>query len=81
MNGGPSGVGVANTAGKALFWDFVGAPLNNAKIIAFEGEFAFTEGHAQELKTVALAQQVGVIFIHPLNDWFFNCVPTLQTAN
>jgi hypothetical protein len=27
--------------------------------VAFEGEFAFTEGHAQELKTIALAQQVG----------------------
>ena len=25
------------------------------KIIAFEGEFAMTEGHAQELKTQALA--------------------------
>ena len=29
------------------------------KIIAFEGEFAMTEGHAQELKTQALALQVG----------------------
>jgi len=29
------------------------------KIIALEGEFAMTEGHAQELKTAALAQQVG----------------------
>jgi len=58
VNGGPSGVGVATTAGKALFWDFVGGP-KALKIIAFEGEFAFTEGHAQELKTIALAQQVG----------------------
>ena len=29
------------------------------KVIAFEGEFAMTEGHAQELKTQALALQVG----------------------
>ena len=28
-------------------------------MIAFEGEFALTEGHAQELKTQALALQVG----------------------
>jgi hypothetical protein len=40
--------------------DFVGAPENHGpKVVAFEGEFAFTEGHAQELKTIALAQQVG----------------------
>jgi transketolase len=38
----------------------VGAPENQGpKVVAFEGEFAFTEGHAQELKTIALAQQVG----------------------
>lgn len=60
VNGGPSGVGVATSAGKAMFWDFVGAPENHGpKVVAFEGEFAFTEGHAQELKTIALAQQVG----------------------
>lgn len=58
VNGGPSGIGVATTAGKAMFWDVVGAP-DTFKVIAFEGEFAFTEGHAQELKTMALAQQVG----------------------
>lgn len=38
----------------------MGAPENHGpKVVAFEGEFAFTEGHAQELKTIALAQQVG----------------------
>ena len=58
VNGGPSGIGVSTTAGKAMFWDKVGASPN-LKVIAFEGEFAFTEGHAQELKTIALAQQVG----------------------
>ena len=58
VNGGPSGVGIASAAGKALFWDVVGAPPS-LKVIAFEGEFAMTEGHAQELKTAALAQQVG----------------------
>eukprot|EP01103_Thecamoeba_quadrilineata_P002348 TRINITY_DN12318_c0_g1_i1.p1 TRINITY_DN12318_c0_g1~~TRINITY_DN12318_c0_g1_i1.p1 ORF type:complete len:879 (+),score=193.14 TRINITY_DN12318_c0_g1_i1:60-2639(+) len=58
VNGGPSGVGVAKSVGKALFWDMAGAP-EALKVIAFEGEFAFTEGHAQELKTAALAQQVG----------------------
>src|ERR1700733_7540701 len=58
VNGGPSGIGIASAAGKAAFWDFAGA-LGSPKIIAFEGEFAMTEGHAQELKTQALALQVG----------------------
>ena len=58
VNGGPSGVGISTSAGKAMFWDAVGAD-HKLKILAFEGEFAFTEGHAQELKTAALAQQVG----------------------
>jgi transketolase len=59
VNGGPSGVGVATAAGKAAFWDIAGAPMSSPKVIAFEGEFAMTEGHAQELKTQALALQVG----------------------
>ena len=59
VNGGPSGVGVATAAGKAAFWDVAGASLAGPKIIAFEGEFAMTEGHAQELKTQALALKVG----------------------
>jgi len=58
VNGGPSGIGIATAAGKAAFWNFVGAP-SYPKVIAFEGEFAMTEGHAQELKTQALALQVG----------------------
>jgi len=58
VNGGPSGVGLATAAGKAMFWDFVGAPPS-LKVFALEGEFAMTEGHAQELKTAALSQQVG----------------------
>ena len=59
VNGGPSGIGIATAAGKAAFWDIAGASLDAPKIIAFEGEFAMTEGHAQELKTQALALQVG----------------------
>ncbi|MEP7353509.1 MAG: hypothetical protein ABI824_09795 [Acidobacteriota bacterium] len=59
VNGGPSGVGLALAAGKAAFWDVVGAPIDRPKVIAFEGEFALTEGHAQELKTQALALKVG----------------------
>ena len=60
VNGGPSGIGIATAAGKAAFWDIVGASsLNSPKVVAFEGEFALTEGHAQELKTQALALQVG----------------------
>jgi transketolase len=59
VNGGPSGVGIATAAGKAAFWDIVGAPMGTPKILALEGEFAMTEGHAQELKTQALAMQVG----------------------
>ncbi len=58
VNGGPSGVGIAAAAGKAAFWDFVGAP-SSLKVIGIEGEFAMTEGHAQELKTQALSAQVG----------------------
>ncbi|MGQ4810615.1 hypothetical protein NKDENANG_04099 [Candidatus Entotheonellaceae bacterium PAL068K] len=58
VNGGPSGIGIATAAGKAAFWNFIGAP-DSLKVLALEGEFAMTEGHAQELKTQALAQQVG----------------------
>jgi len=58
VNGGPSGIGIATAAGKAAFWDFMGAP-SSPKVIALEGEFALAEGHAQELKTQALAMQVG----------------------
>jgi transketolase len=58
VNGGPSGVGIASAAGKAAFWDFIGAP-HSLKVLGLEGEFAMTEGHAQELKTQALALQVG----------------------
>ena len=59
VNGGPSGVGLAMAAGKAAFWDVMGAPITGPKVIAFEGEFALTEGHAQELKTQALALKNG----------------------
>src|SRR2546427_174261 len=59
VNGGPSGIGIATAAGKAAFWDIVGAPMGTPKVIALEGEFAMTEGHAQELKTQAIALQVG----------------------
>ncbi len=59
VNGGPSGIGVATAAGKAAFWDMAGAAMDAPKVIAFEGEFAMTEGHAQELKTQAVALKVG----------------------
>jgi len=59
VNGGPSGIGIATAAGKAAFWDIIGAPMSGPKIIAFEGEFAMCAGHAQELKTQAMALQVG----------------------
>ena len=59
VNGGPSGVGIATAAGKAAFWDIVGAPIGSPKVFAFEGEFAMCAGHAQELKTQAIALQVG----------------------
>jgi transketolase len=59
VNGGPSGVGVATAAGKAAFWDIVGAGFDGPKVIALEGEFAMCAGHAQELKTQAIALQVG----------------------
>ena len=58
VNGGPSGIGIATAAGKAAFWDFMGAG-ESPKIVALEGEFAMTSGHSQELKTQAVAQQVG----------------------
>jgi transketolase len=59
VNGGPSGIGIATAAGKAAFWDIIGAPAGSPKVIAFEGEFAMCAGHAQELKTQAIALQVG----------------------
>jgi transketolase len=59
VNGGPSGIGIATAAGKAAFWDIVGASMDAPKIIAFEGEFAMCAGHAQELKTQAIALQTG----------------------
>jgi len=59
VNGGPSGIGLATAAGKAAFWDVVGAPVGSPKIIAFEGEFALCAGHAQEIKTQAMALKVG----------------------
>ena len=59
VNGGPSGVGIATAAGKAAFWDIVGAGAGAPKVIALEGEFAMCAGHAQELKTQAIALQVG----------------------
>ncbi|MAF53206.1 MAG: hypothetical protein CL694_09375 [Chloroflexi bacterium] len=58
VNGGPSGIGVATASGKAAFWDMVGAP-ETLKVLAIEGEFALTSGHAQEMKTQAVAQRVG----------------------
>jgi transketolase len=59
VNGGPSGVGIAAAAGKAAFWDIAGAPEGSPKVVALEGEFALCAGHAQELKTQALALKVG----------------------
>ena len=58
VNGGPSGLGVATSAGKAAFWNMAGAD-DSLKVVALEGEFAMTEGHAQELKTQAVALKVG----------------------
>jgi transketolase len=58
VNGGPSGIGIATAAGKAAFWDMMGAD-SSLKIIALEGEFALTSGHSQEFKTQAVAQRVG----------------------
>ena len=50
--------GIATAAGKAAFWDIVGAP-ESLKVLGIEGEFAMTSGHSQEMKTQAVAQQVG----------------------
>ena len=58
VNGGPSGIGIATAAGKATIWDIIGAP-ESPKVMAVEGEFAMTSGHSQEMKTQAVAQQVG----------------------
>ena len=58
VNGGPSGVGIATAAGKAAFWDMMGADPS-LKVIAIEGEFALTSGHSQEFKTQAVANRVG----------------------
>ena len=58
VNGGPSGIGISTAAGKAAFWDMMGADPS-LKIIAIEGEFALTSGHSQEFKTQAVANRVG----------------------
>ncbi len=58
VNGGPSGIGIATAAGKAAFWEIAGAG-SSPKIVGVEGEFAMTSGHSQEMKTQAVAQQVG----------------------
>ena len=55
VNGGPSGVGI-EAAGKAAFWDIVGAP-GSPKIIAFEGEFAMTVAFMQMPSSPALTVQ------------------------
>ena len=34
VNGGPSGVGLALAAGTAAFWDMIGAPVHQPKVIA-----------------------------------------------
>src|SRR5262244_2871679 len=36
VNGGPSGVGIATAAGKAAFWDILGAPMGTPKVIALQ---------------------------------------------
>ena len=59
VNGGPSGIGIATAAGKAAFWDIAGAAAGSPKVVALEGEFAMCAGHAQELKTQAIALKVG----------------------
>src|SRR2546422_6055352 len=57
VNGGPSGIGIATAAGKAAFWDVIGAPMGSPKIIAFEGEFAMASGHAHALKPQTITTQ------------------------
>ncbi len=32
VNGGPSGIGIATAAGKAAFWDMVGASMSGPKV-------------------------------------------------
>src|SRR6266436_3613983 len=45
-------------AGKAAFWNVVGAPMGTPKIIAFEGDFVMTEAPTTELKTLAITVHV-----------------------
>jgi hypothetical protein len=59
VNGGPSGVGSRRRRGRPPSGTSSARPMGTPKIIAFEGEFAMTEGHAQEIKTQAMALQVG----------------------
>src|SRR5207244_4973546 len=59
LTGGRGGIGRVLAGGNAAFWETVGARRGTPKVMAREGEFAMTEGHAQELKTQALALQVG----------------------
>ena len=81
-NGRPIRDCIATAAGKAAFWDFVGAP-HSLKVLALEGEFPHDRGHAQELKTQALALQVAnvcafsCLTITPglmTHSWVGNCL-------
>ena len=58
VNGGPPESALPRRRAKRRS-GILSAPRVRLKVIALEGEFAMTEGHAQELKTQALALQVG----------------------
>jgi hypothetical protein len=80
---GRSGAGLyaieqATAASKAALWDIARAPIDGPKVIAFGGELAMAEGHAQDLKTkaralqrtaVAAQQDTKRIRLHALRGW------------
>ena len=59
VNGGSFGDWRCNSGGKSRLLEFYGRALIRSRFLLSEGEFAMTEGHAQELKTQGLAMQVG----------------------
>ncbi len=44
VNGGPSGIGIATAAGKAAFWDFIGAPPGSPKVDRLRGRVRDVRG-------------------------------------
>jgi hypothetical protein len=59
VNGGPSGIGIATAAGKAAFWDFIGAPRDRPRSSPSRASSRCAPATPRSSKTQAIALQVG----------------------